>query len=183
VVQHPNFKRVLIYDPDRRPPDWTGLLSSPQVAVLLSDVHRGQELDTNGDVVANRSDSSCYLFGEYGEAEEFCRNLVLRFPNVKCELFDRRGRASDPLAIFVHPSTKPIDSPRQAKLLFVAGIVVFLSSIPLFYFDWTRGGGLILPSVIAVNCVGAGLRLAYWGGSILLRRKKQLTTDGTMAGR
>lgn len=180
--QDSNFRRVPIYDPHRRPPDWTGLLSSSDIAVFLTDLHSGQELDNNGAVVANSKESSCYVFEQFGAAEEFCRNMVLRFPSLKCELFDRRGRASDPLAIFIHPSARPIDSPRQAKFLLATGILVFLSSFPLFYFDWTRRGHLIWPSLIAVNCIGAGLRLAYWGSSILLRRKRQITIHDRMAG-
>lgn len=176
MVKELALEKIRLYDPQRRPNDWTGVLSSSELAVFLSDVRGGQELDALGNQVTSSADSSCYVFPDFSTAEEFCRDLVLQNPSVQCEVFDRRGRAVDPLAVFVHPSVERHreDNPRRARLLIVGGVLSLLAAVLLFYFDWVRGGGLIWPSVIAVNCIGVSLRLVYWGSSILLRRRKQL---------
>jgi hypothetical protein len=106
-------------------------------------------------------------------AQAFCERLVLRYPFVKCEVFDGRGRSEDPLAILVHPSLKGKEenSPARGKALLSAGLVSLGVSGPLFYLDAMHSEQLIWPSLIGVTCIGLGLRLVYWGWSILSRQK------------
>ncbi len=174
MLPQKNFERVKLFDPNRRPSDWTGLLSNAQVAVFFSDSKSGTEIDCEGLLVL--SEGSCYVFAGCEEAERFCQELVLRIPNARCEIFDKRGRAVEALAEIVHPSApknKETD-PRRAKLFIAIAIVLTLSCIPLVYLDWVHEEQLIWPTFIAINFFGLSMRLAYWGMGVLHRNKKRL---------
>ena len=173
MLPKPNFQRVLLFDPKRTPCDWTGLLKPGQVSVFLSDLRNGVEIDCEGQLVTH--ENSCYVFPGRSEAEQYCRELVLRLPNARCEIFDRRGRAVEALAEITHPSVRKNKEadPRRAKLFIGIAIVLTTSCIPLVYLDWVHEEQLIWPTFIAINFFGLSMRLAYWGMGVLHRNKKR----------
>jgi hypothetical protein len=172
-VLPPPIRKTRLYDPLRRPHDWPGILSATEVAIFLADVRNGHELTAEGTPVHSSAQSSCYVAPDLRTAIEFCHGLIEKNRYLRCEIFDRRGRSVDPMAEILHPSQakRRETSPRRAKLLVVSGIVLLLFSGPLFYLDWKRSGHLLWPSIIAVNCIGVGFRLLYWGISVLQYRR------------
>ncbi len=183
-----HLRKILLYDPARRPRDWTACLTESEVAIFISDVKTGEELDADGKLVSPEAAGHCYIARNSEQAEGFCRTLTQESPRAKCEIFDQRGRVVEPLAIFVHPSLEKKekeDSPRRARLLIAAGMLSISLAVPLFYFDWTRSGHLIWPSLLAVNCFGLGLRLLFWGNGIVQRRRKNKSgrAESAKAGR
>lgn len=176
----PHLRTILLYDPARRPRDWPDCLLPSEVAILISDESTGEELDRDGRLLSAGSERCCHIYSDLRAAEQFCRELTERNPRAKCEIFDRRGRAVEPLDVIVHPSLEKKereDDPRRARVLIGAGLLAISVMFPLFYFDWTRSLQLIWPSLLAVNCFGLGLRLLFWGNGILQRQKKKLKSQ------
>jgi hypothetical protein len=179
------YEKVLVYDPARRPREWTGLLTGTQIAVFLSDFYSGHELDESGMRVTDEYESSCYVFADAKLAEQFCRGLVEQFSRTRCELFDGRGRAIEALAVVLHPSLQckdKEDDPGRARLLILGALVLVPVGICLLYFDWTHDEQLIWPSLLAFNCFALSFRLVFWGTGILGRRKKKLKDQNVATG-
>jgi hypothetical protein len=120
---------------------------------------------------------SCLIFDSLEEAEQYCRRKVEVIPNLRCEVFDRHGKAKPPVATFVNPRHEArLDSPAKARRIMCWGLLSIAASPPLFWYTWkTRGEGWIA-SFFGIQFIFAGLRLLHWGYSMkeeLSSRKAQ----------
>jgi hypothetical protein len=141
------------------------IIRSGQFAVFFMDVRNGIEVDAEGRLLAAGIPSSCLVFDSFDEAQAYCRERVARVRNLRCEIFDRRGKALPPAAIVVHPEFKDSieESAASGRRKTLAGAASLALAAAFTLWDWRSHWTLILPSVIAVNLLFAGLRLLHWG--------------------
>ena len=106
------------------------------------------------------------VFDSLAEAETYCETKVEEIPNLRCDIYDHTGRSKPPLLTYVNKIHLKAGSTR-AKW----GWALVAASLPFFWIAHHWGNTLVIPMVIGVNLVLAGLRLVYWGkGGIEKRR-------------
>jgi hypothetical protein len=160
-------KELRLHDPQRIPRDWTGHLSSTQVAVFLCDVKTHVQLDLEGRVPVHGTPSVCYVFDSMPEAEAFCRDRADRVENILCEIYDQRGKIL-PLRTFTHVryAGRVPNRASARRMIRIAWLLVVISPL-LFWIDYHHDGTLIVPTVVGFACIVTALRLLYWGHSEL----------------
>jgi hypothetical protein len=160
------MQQLKLYDPARKPADWTGLLHAGQFAVFHSDVATDIERSVDGHYLQPGEDSTCMVFDSLAEAETYCETKVEEIPNLRCDIYDHTGKSKPPLLTYVNKIHLKAGSTR-AKW----GWALVAASLPFFWIAHHWGNTLVIPMVIGVNLVLAGLRLVYWGkGGIEKRR-------------
>jgi len=102
---------VRLYDPNREPPEWTGLVLGDQCAVFLSDVSTSEPLSREAQPFPNAAEATGVVFGSLDAAQRFCQSTVDEQPNVRCEVFDGQGRAHPPMLVVIHPGQQRLDDP------------------------------------------------------------------------
>jgi hypothetical protein len=158
----PKGRWIRVYDPDRKPPDWTGCLSSEEVAVFFSDVETGGEL--NPQIGGERSAGTCLVFPSLEQAVQCSRLYTARVPRLRCEIFDRRGRAVPALSTIVNPQfSSLVDDAASSRQLIVGGWAALIASIVLGLLEWQSSSSHGLLGVLAVNALALGARLLHWG--------------------
>lgn len=141
------MREILLYDPERRPASWNDVLHPGQYAVLRSD--------TSTDAAR----ATCLVFDSLAEAEKYCEAEVDQVAGLRCDVYDHAGKAKPPFASYAN---RAMLRARPRRALWGWGLIA--ASLPCFWFDWWRGrGALIIPTVIGINMLFAGLRLVYWG--------------------
>jgi hypothetical protein len=160
------MQQLKLYDPARKPADWTGLLHAGQFAAFHSDVATDIERSADGHYLQPGEDSTCMVFDSLAEAETYCETKVEEIPNLRCDIYDHTGKSKPPLLTYVNKIHLKAGSTR-AKW----GWALVAASLPFFWIAHHWGNTLVIPMVIGVNLVLAGLRLVYWGkGGIEKRR-------------
>ncbi|MDT8067630.1 MAG: hypothetical protein ROO76_05620 [Terriglobia bacterium] len=168
------MKNVTLYDPRRCPKHWVELLHAGQFAVLLLDVRTSVNVNCEGLPVPQPAEQSCYIFESLDEAKQFCRELVQRIEHVRCEIYDERGKAIEPLYTIVNKKHEHRTITRKgARLLLLGGVLAPMVAIPLFWYDWLAGGERIWPTIVGINLVVLGLRLLFWGSGELEQSRRQ----------
>jgi hypothetical protein len=159
------MRQVLLYDRTRVPPNWTQLIRPGQYAVFLSDVESSAPVSRDGIPVHSASEYFCLLFETLSDAESYCQEAVKDIRRLKCEVFDSAGRANPPIAVFVNPEfAHTLDTEASARRLVRWGVVAIAVSLPLFWYAWKNGAGVVWwPIFVGINAVFAGLRLIQWG--------------------
>jgi len=153
------FVQVLkLYDPARKPTEWTGLVHAGQFAVFHSDIATDVERTPDGHYLQPGEDSVCIVFDSLSEAEAYCETKVDEIPNLRCDIYDHTGKSKLPLLTYVNKIHLKAGSNR-AKW----GWALVAASLPCFWIEHHWGNTLVVPMVIGVNLVFAGLRLVYWG--------------------
>jgi hypothetical protein len=142
-------KELRIYDPDRRPANWTEIIQPGQFVAF-----------------ATPSDGTCVLFDSLDEARAFCEAGVLAAPATRFDVFDADGRANPPLLTVVHPSrAQGLDShPRmQHKRRVIAWVLITSGALLLSYTYWKFADiRAVVPGVIGINLLLAGGRLLWF---------------------
>lgn len=152
------MQEILLYDPERRPANWTDLLHQGQYAVFFSDLATDIEKNSAGRYLQPGEQSTCLIFDSLPEAEAYCEARVENLSRLRCDIYDHRGKSGPPLLTYVHQAQ--LKTPRK----FVRwGFVLIAASAVSFWIEWRRGSGLGLGLIIGINLVFAGLRLIYWG--------------------
>jgi len=169
------MQRVLIYDPHRVPKHWMELLHSGEFAVFLQDVRSNVLLDAEGTPFATSGSAGCcYLFDSLREARQFCLELIERRDHMRCDIYDERGMAVEPLYTFAKEQHQHrVGTKTTARWLMLGGALLILFSLPLFWYDWLSEGARIWPSIIGINLCFAGIRLLIWGRGELERLQHQ----------
>lgn len=168
-------REIKIYDPRRRPPEWTDLVSPTGCAVFLKNAATGTSLSPRGAGFASERDCTCLLFDTVEQAGAFGRAMVRQYPFMCCEIFDAEGRANPPLLVVLHPSAAPReeDSPAWLRRRKWIALALFSAAVPLFWLDWKSHGEWILPTVVGINLIVAGLRFLYWNAGLKHRGRLQ----------
>jgi hypothetical protein len=158
-----------LYDPSRKPAEWTALVHPGQFAVFHSDVSTDVEKTPDGRYLHAGEDSVCVMFDSLEEAETYCESKVDQIPDLRCDIYDHIGKSRPPMLTYVNKIH--LESPaRRANW----GWALVAASLPLFWIEWHWHGTLIIPMVVGINLVFAGLRLVYWGkGGTEKRRSKR----------
>jgi hypothetical protein len=149
---------VKLYDPARKPTEWTGLVHAGQFAVFHSDIATDVERAADGHYLQAGEDSTCLVFDSLDEAETYCESKVEEIPDLRCDIYDHAGKSKAPMLTYANTIHLNAGA-RRAKW----GWALVGASVPCFWVEWHWHGTLIVPMVIGINLVFAGLRLVYWG--------------------
>jgi hypothetical protein len=160
------MQEVLLFDSSRNPAVWLELMRPGQYAVFLSDAETRAGMTPDGRYSGSEVADSCLIFDSFEEAEEYCRTSVHDVARLRCEIFDDRGKAIPPAAVFVSPEfAGTLHSDIKARRLTWAGIILIAVSVPLFWLDWRADWRLILPTVVGSQFILVGLRFIQLGSA------------------
>ena len=151
-------QQLKLYDPARKPTEWTGLVHAGQFAVFHSDVVTDVERTADGHYLQPGEDSTCLVFDSLDEAEGYCETKVDEIPSLRCDIYDHTGKSRPPLLTYVNKIHLNAGSTR-AKW----GWVLVAASLPCFWIEHHWHYTLVIPIVVGMNLVFAGLRIIYWG--------------------
>lgn len=170
-----------LYDPERRPPDWTGIIRPGQFAAFSKDADTGGTVDAGGRPFASPSDVACLVFDGVDEALRFCEARVAEVPSLRFEIFDSNGRTNPPLMVIVHPSRAQTltGNPRDMRLRKWLAILLLAGAFPLFWIDYRNRGALLLPTILGVNMIVIAGRLLHMNMSI---REVERAREARLAG-
>ena len=155
-----------LYDPARRPANWTDVIRADQFAAFAKQLGTGIACDLDGRVFDEPHHAACAVFDSFREARRESEAAVARTPAVQIDIFDAQGRANPPLLTVVHPdrATTQDAGPQAARRrsLIAWGLVV--ASAPLMVLAFALDDSLmgILPGFIAANMLLFGGRLLWF---------------------
>ena len=152
------IQEIQLYDPKRRPANWTELLHPGQYAVFHSDVETNIEKTPAGKYLQPEDQSTCAVFDSLDEAETYCEAKVEEIPRLCCEIYDHTGKSKLPM--FTYVNKRYLKSPQKHAYW---GWVMVAASLPCFWIEWHWHGTLVVPMIVGFNLVFGGLRLVYWG--------------------
>ena len=164
------MQTLKLYDPARKPAEWTGLVHPGQYAVFHSDIGTDVEKTPDGRYLQPGEDSVCIAFDSLAEAEAYCEAKVEDIPNLRCDIYDHTGKSRPPMLTYVNEVHLKAPSRRAYW-----GWALIAASAPLFWIEWHWNGTLVVPMIVGFNMIFAGLRLIYWskGGSEKRKAKQQ----------
>jgi len=148
---------IRLYDPARKPSEWTGLVRAGQYAVFHSDITTDIEKTSEGRYLQPGEDSTCAVFDSLAEAEAYCEAKVEAIPNLRCDIYDHTGKSRPPLLTYVNRAQ--LKAPARRAYW---GWACLALSLPCFLIEWYYHGTLVVPAVAGLNLIFAGLRLIYW---------------------
>ena len=160
-------REIKVYDPTRQPRDWNALLSPSQCAVFFKRIDSQTPLTSEGATFPRFRDCTFLLFDSLEDARKLCEAKVQQHPHMCCEIFDSKGKAQPPILVVAHPSVAEKDelSAASVRKRRIFAILLFLAALPLFYWDWRKGSGLIVPTYLGFTMIISGLRLLYWNSA------------------
>lgn len=162
------MQTLKLYDPARKPAEWTGLVHPGQFAVFHSDIGTDMEKTPAGYYLRSGDDSICLVFDSLVEAESYCQGKVDQIPNLRCDIYDHTGKSKPPLLTYVNQAH--LRTPARRVYW---GWALIVASAPFFWIEWHWHGTLVVPMVVGFNLIFAGLRLVYWGKGGTEKRKAQ----------
>jgi hypothetical protein len=155
-------QEIPLFDPKRRPSEWTRVILPHQCAVFLSNT--ALRLSVGRDLKPQaRESATCVLFDSIDDAEAFCRLLVSARPEIGCEILDHEGPVNPPLMHIARAHKGGDDDARgwlSRRRPWIIGCLIF-AAIPLFCYDSTHDSTLVL-TIIGINLIVAALRLLLW---------------------
>ncbi|MEN3337694.1 MAG: hypothetical protein V7647_1370 [Acidobacteriota bacterium] len=172
-----------VYDPARRPPNWTDIIRPGQFVAFASHLETEAPCDPTGTPVPGDA-STCVIYDSLGEATAFTREAVQNAPAVRFDIFDSAGRSLPPLLTVVHPGRVPTldGNPTAARRNRIGALALVAAAPILFWFDWARHDGLlILPTVLGINMIIIATRLLQLNSahaSAARSRRERLAAHG-----
>jgi hypothetical protein len=157
-----------LFDPERRPSNWTGIIRPGQFAAFSKDADTGATRDAAGQPFASSSDVTCLVFDSFDDARTFCDTRVKAASNLRFDIFDSGGRTSPPLLVVVHPSRAHTlaGNQRDMRLRTWIARLLLLGAFPLFWLDYQNRGALMLPTILAINMIVVAARLLHMNMSV-----------------
>jgi hypothetical protein len=152
------MQQLKLYDPTRKPAEWTGLVRPGQYVVFHSDVQTDVEKNSDGYYLRPGEESTCLIFDALAEAEAYCEGKVEQVPNLRCDIYDHTGKSKPPMLTYVNKAH--LRAPQKRVYW---GWALVAASLPFFWIEWHWHGTLVVPMVLGLNLVFAGLRVVYWG--------------------
>jgi hypothetical protein len=152
------MQQLKLYDPARKPTEWTGLVHAGQFAVFHSDVATDIERSPDGHYLQPGEDSTCLVFDSLAEAETYCEAKVEQIPNLRCDIYDHTGKSKPPMLSYVNKVHLKAGSARATW-----GWAMVAASLPCFWIAWVYHGTSVISLVVGLNLLFGGLRLVYWG--------------------
>jgi hypothetical protein len=167
---------VRVYDPHRRPPNWTEMIRPGQFVAFTKDLDSGVACDTAGMPFHSPDEIACLIFDSLEEAGAFCRDSVQRVPALRFDVFDSGGRVLPPLLTVVHPSRMAtLDGNPRSTAFNKWGAAMLVGVAPLlFWLDWWKYDGLlILPTILGINMLIIAARLVQLNGAHALAERSR----------
>ena len=161
-----SVREVLLFDENRKPAAWLELMQAGQYAVFLSDAETHAGMTSDGRYSGREVADTCLIFDSLDAAVEYCRSSVREAARLRCEVFDHRGKAEAPAAVFVSPAfagTLPSES--KGRRLMGVGLALIALSPPLFWLDSRADWHLMLPTILGLNLILAGGRFLQLGSA------------------
>ncbi len=152
------MQRLKLYDPTRKPTEWTGLVHEGQYAVFHSDIATDIERTPEGNYLQPGEDSTCLVFDSLAEAESYCESQVAKIPHLRSDIYDHTGKSRPPMLTYVNQAH--LNAP--AKYAYW-GWALVAASLPCFWIAWFHHGTSVIALIVGVNLLFGGLRLVYWG--------------------
>jgi hypothetical protein len=176
-----------LFDPDRNPTNWTEIVQPGQYVAFAKTVDSGAPCDADGRPFPAVEDATCLLFDRLTEAENFCRQQVVRAPYVRFDIFDSTGRSNPPLLVIVHSSrvARLEGNPSGIRVRNWIATMLALVAAVSFWYDFVHGPSLhFFPTLLGINLIVVAIRLFQLNSSYLhaeeLRRKR--LTEHQQAG-
>ena len=160
------MQELTLYDPERRPANWTDLVHAGQYAVFHTDVETDIERTAEGHYLGPGDASTCMVFDSLAEAEEYCEARVAMVPRLRCDIYDHTGKSKRPMLTYVNKIY--LKSPQKHARL---GWALVAASLPCFWIEWHWHGTLVVPMIVGFNLLFGGLRLVYWGAGSPEKRR------------
>ena len=162
------MQTLRLYDPERQPADWTGIIQPGQYAVFAKHIDTSGPCEPDGGPAPPPDRATCQLFDSLDEARSFSETRVRQMPGLRFEIFDATGRVNPPLLVVVHPdrASTLTGNPAAMRTRRLAAIALALASVPLFWYDYQHRGVLVLPTFLAMNMLLVAGRLLYMNTSI-----------------
>lgn len=169
---------IRVYDPVRKPANWTDIIRHGEFVAFPSDVASGVPCDEAGRLAGAPLDAICALFDSFEEAEAWSRRTVADIPSMRLDVFDVEGRVQPPLLTVVHPSHAAsldthLGAGRRRRALAWALIAV---GVPLIVFAYLEGRNvadmdIIFPAFMGINMILIGARLLWM--NLIVREREQ----------
>lgn len=154
------MRELLIDEPGRRPAAWNETLGPDERAVFFTDIRTGGVRDADGRPWRAGRPHVCYVFENAEAARAFCLERVERLPDLRCEVYDRRGRAVLPSELIVHERHRQRLSARwNRRWLWTLGALLLAAAMGLFYVEHVSDRSLGLAAFIGLSCIGTAVRL------------------------
>lgn len=153
---------VAVYDPKRNPTEWNRMLEGSQVAVFVEDARA--ELPVRN----SSGQPTCELFDNIDLAELHCTQVVTDNPQLRCLVFDRRGRGGDPIAVYEHPKLSTGELTGPFRRWFSATLIT--ASIFLIWADWRSDFERMWPSILAWKLLTTALVFITWEFALFAQR-------------
>jgi hypothetical protein len=165
---------IRLYDPNRKPQNWTDCMRPNQCAVLLKDRTTSTPLSPEGRPYPSVTDCTCLLFDGLDVAQRFCETKVKALPFLCCEVFNSEGRAKPPLLVITHPDYQRDDDsgPASSRRRMVLAALLLAGAAGLFSINLR--GESIMATLLASNCALLGLRFLYWEYAVKHREQDRL---------
>jgi len=155
---------VRLYDPGRRPADWSELIRPDQFAVFAADGAAGAPCDLEGIRFAAGAET-CAIVDSIAEARAICDAAVQRHPTLRLDVFEADGRTRPPILTIVHPDRVAAleTSPRQMRTRQAIAWTLILAGVPLIVYAYVefREHDIILPAFLGINMIVIGGRLLW----------------------
>jgi hypothetical protein len=169
---------VRLYDPGRRPADWTEIIRDGQFAVFAKD-EAGLPCDLDGVRFTNPAAVTCAIFDSIDEARACCEAAVERHAGVRFEVFDAAGRTRPPLLTVTHPGRAAAleTSPRQMRTRRAIAWGLIAAGLPLLAYAYAAydDRDTLLPVFLGINMVLFGLRMLWM--NMALRETERVRAD------
>jgi hypothetical protein len=158
-----NMKEVAIYDPKRKPPNWTELLAPSQYAVFQHETKTERHVSPTGTF-----SETCLIFDTLEEAKSYCVARVDQEPDITCEIFDQSGRANAPIEGYVHRSVEIKQRSVFRSRFFWAHIMTALAIVGLLI-DWRSDFVRMWPTILGLKFLTLAILFYAWGLAERLR--------------
>jgi hypothetical protein len=168
-------RTIRLYDASRTPHDWMDIIQPGQFAVFASSIEGGAPRGPDG-LPTTHEGATCGIADTLADAEAFCRAQVESHPDVRFDVFDSAGRAGSPLVTVVHPSraTSLEGHPGSQRRNTWIAIVLFAVAPFLFWWDWSTGGWMIVPTLAGFNALIFGGRLLQLNAAYAAAERRRL---------
>jgi hypothetical protein len=149
------MQEIRIHDGNRKPANWTDVMSATQFAVFHSDAASGAARNLRGDVSGEQS--TCLIFDSLDEAVAYCASQQ-NVPRLRLDIYDKAGKAREPIRSFV--SKESARRAHSARLYWGLGFLV--SGALLVVFDWALGWEWIWPTAVGIKLMITSLVFLVW---------------------
>jgi hypothetical protein len=154
-----------LYDPARRPSNWTDVIRADQFAAFAKQLGTGIACDLDGRVFDDPHHAACAVFDSFREARRECEAAVARTPAVQVDIFDAQGRANPPLLTVMHPDRAAAHEagPQAARRRRLIGWGLIVVSLPTLALALTLDDAVaaVLPGLLGFNLLLFGGRLLW----------------------